>query len=292
VLRAQEARVLGVEVAEQHRAPALRLRQHAFRTAAVQEARARQVPPDEAEARGLEPEVPVLEAGAHPLVEAQPPVHQLAPHQAAGVAVVLGQQHEQGKVAAGGEVLRPADLVDVGVEPAHLRRRRLQRREGAGQEARVQAVVGVQAEQRAQGREGGERELDAGVARGGQAAVRPPQREHPARVRRGHRKGRARCLGIGAAVVHDHRGGGRAALLHQHGADRFRQQARLAVGRDDDGDEHRRGWKVAALPGRAWVSVGRECSPGIRPPASANAGPAAVHAHRRPGRGHGPQVGR
>jgi hypothetical protein len=120
---------------------------------------------------------------AHPLVEAQAAVHQLAAHQAAGVAVVLGQQHEQRKVAARGEVLRPADLVDVGVEPAHLRRRLLQRREGARQEARVQAVVGVEAVERPQPRESGEREFDAGVARGGQAAVRPAQREHAPRVR-------------------------------------------------------------------------------------------------------------
>ena len=151
----------------------------------------RQVPPDIAEARGLQPEIPVLEAGAHPLVEAQAAVHELAPHQAAGVAVVLGQQHEQREVAAGGEVLRPADLVDIGIEPAHLRRRRLQRREGAAQEARMQAVVGVEAEQRPQPRESRERERDAGVARGRQPAIRPPQREDAARDAR--RPWRARC---------------------------------------------------------------------------------------------------
>ena len=100
----------------------------------------------------------------------------------------------------------------------------------------MQPVVGIEEIEGGGPRHGGEREVDAGIARRRNSPIGLPQHEDPAgmgggEIQRGARGGR-----IGAAVIDHHHGGRRRAGLVQRGQDRLRQQSRLAEGGDDDGD--------------------------------------------------------
>jgi hypothetical protein len=251
--RAQRRRVLPAHVGQDAVPHALRPRQHAFRPAAVLEARLRHVPADEAVLRAAEPELPVLEALAHVLVEPQAALEDRAAGQAAGLAVVLDQVQEVRVFAADREVHLVPEHVHIRIGPADLGGGGFQHVPGAPQEVGPQPVVRIQEIDGAAPGPGGQGEVDAGVARGAEAAVAAAHVKDAAGM--AARQGQAGVAGLrhGAAIVHDHSGDAQPAALRQHGSNRLRQEARLLKDRNNDGDVAMVGYGFGL--GRQWIGI-------------------------------------
>ena len=232
--RRQQRGVLGMEQAKELWPQPFGGGEHAFGPAAIAEPRGGQVLATPTTGGCGQPEVPVLEAVPHGFVEAQPARDQVPADDAAGIAVVGDQELQEGEFTARGPVHATAEFIDIGIDPTDLGCGSIQRCHGPRQHMGLQAVIGIEEMQRAAVGESPEDKIDAGIAGGGKPAIGPSQQEDPSGIA-GGKVERGACAGrIGAAIVHDDDGRGRAGCLVEDGDDRFRQEARLLVGRDDN----------------------------------------------------------
>ena len=250
--------VLAPHVAQDLAAVALAVGQHALGALAVLQAHGGHVAADPAGLDRLQPEVPVLEAELHALVEAHAAAEHVGAHQAAGFAVVLEQVLQHRVRAAGADIELGAEHVDVGIGPAG-ERVAVERVPGTLQRLRVEPVVGVQQVDRLDARPGRERKVDAAIARRAQPAIGLAKIDDAVGMGAGVLERGLVGIVERAAVVDDDDFEIELGLLHQGGTHRLVEQDRMLEHRQHHRDQ-RSGASGTGAQGRRGVAGGlRQC---------------------------------
>src|SRR6516162_4830028 len=241
--------MFSIDIRHDFRSVPLRVAEHTLWPSAVAEPEIFEMFAAKAELDRGEPKVPIFEAEPHALVEASAPLEYSPPDEAAGLTDILFQMAEHRVLAGVITVPFLSEHVDVRINPADLR---ILHKYVASplQGARQKAIVGIEKIDGLSSFPNAEDEIDAGIARGAQSAIRPADVVHAIGCRRSKIEAGLVRLRHRAAVVDDDDYKLEVGPLVQRRDDGFGEQHAVLVDGNDNGEPRPRGRSIRREIGR------------------------------------------